>query len=248
MNVIEINNVSKSYGDFSINNLNMAVPKGSIVGLVGENGAGKSTLIKMMLDIVKCDSGEIKLKDGDNNPLRKEKIGAVLDEIGFNGCFSAAQIGKILSKCYKNWDFEKYDMLIKKFSLDRNKRFKEYSKGMKMKLGIAAAMSHNPSLLVLDEATSGLDPVVRDEITDIFIDFTRDENNSILMSSHIVSDLEKICDYIAFMHKGRLLLFEEKDVLRFEYAHINLSNDEILKIPAEKILGKRKVLTVRRLW
>lgn len=243
MNAIEIKGLSKSYKGFKLDNINLTLPSGYILGLIGENGAGKTTVIKLIMDMLKRDGGEITVlgKDNqDNFRLTKEDIGVVLDEVGFNECFTAAQIGKVMASIYKNWDNNQYYDFLKKLSLPENKKFRDFSRGMKMKLGIAVAMSHNAKLLILDEATNGLDPVVRDEITDLFLEFTRDENHSILISSHIVSDLEKLCDYIAFLHKGRIMLYEEKDILKEKYALIRCTNEQLDELNQSAIIGRKE--------
>ena len=227
MNAIEIKNLSKHYQGFSLENLNLTLPSGCIMGLVGENGAGKSTAIRMILGMSRPDSGEITVFGQKLTAEQKERIGVVLDEPGYPSCMNAAQIGKMLAGIYRSWEQETYAGYLTKLRIPEKKQFKDFSKGMKMKLCLAAALSHGASLLILDEATSGLDPVVRDELLDIFNDFTRDEGNSVLISSHIVSDLEKICDYIAFLHKGRLMLCREKDELLNEYAFVQGSREEI---------------------
>lgn len=241
-NAIEIKNLCKYYQGFALDNINLTLPSGYILGLIGENGAGKSTTIKLILDIIKCDSGSITVLGRDNKDkfeLTKEDVGVVLDEAGFNECLTVNEIGRIMSFTYKNWDSNQFNNLIAKLSVPANKRFSDLSRGMKMKLCIATAMSHNAKLLILDEATNGLDPVVRDEITDLFLEFTRDENHSILISSHIVSDLEKICDYIAFLHNGRLMLCEEKDELKYNYALINCTNKQLSELNPNAVIGKR---------
>ena len=227
MNAIEIKDVTKHYVGFSLENLNLTLPSGCIMGLVGENGAGKSTAIRMILGLTKPDGGEITVFGRKLDHGLKEHIGVVLDEPGYPTCMTAAQIGKMLSGIYKNWDQKTYEGYLHKLRIPDSKPFKDFSKGMKMKLCLAAAMSHGAKLLILDEATSGLDPVVRDELLDIFNDFTRDEGHSVLMSSHIVSDLEKICDYIAFLHRGRLMLCREKDELLNAYTFVQGSREEI---------------------
>ena len=227
MNAIEIKNLSKHYQGFSLENLNLTLPRGCIMGLVGENGAGKSTTIRMILGMAQPDSGEIAVFGQKLTPSMKEKLGVVLDEPGYPSCMTAAQIGKMLSGIYQSWEQKTFDGYLTRLGIPAHKPFKDFSKGMKMKLCLAVALSHGASLLILDEATSGLDPVVRDEILDIFNDFTRDEGNSVLISSHIVSDLEKICDYIAFLHKGRLMLCREKDELLNEYAFVQGAPEEI---------------------
>lgn len=224
MNALEIKNLTKSYPDFTLDNLNLTLPNGCIMGLVGENGAGKSTTIKLILDMIHKDSGSITIlgrDNGDNIKLTKEDIGVVLDEVGIPECLTVNQVGKVMKHTFQNWNDAEYSRLVQKLALPDKKQFKEFSRGMKMKLGIAIAMSHNSKLLILDEATSGLDPVVRDEVVEMFSEFTRDESHSILISSHIVNDLEKLCDYIAFLHKGKLLLCEEKDLLQEEYGLVH---------------------------
>ncbi len=243
MNAIEIKGLTKRYGDFKLDRLNLTLPQGCIMGLVGENGAGKSTTIKLILDMVRKDSGTITLLGRDHQDgaqQLREEIGVVLDEVGISECLTCAQVGKIMKKTYQNWDEEAFSRYLTRFSLPEKQKFKEFSRGMKMKLGIAVALSHHAKLLILDEATSGLDPVIRDEILDIFCEFTRDESHSILISSHIVSDLEKICDYIAFLHKGRLLLCEEKDVLKEQYGILRCTAAALAEIPSEAIVGKKE--------
>ena len=167
----------------------------------------------------------------------KEEIGVVLDEVGFQECLTPLQIGRIMKDIFHNWDPSLYDQYLQKFNLPNKKEFGKFSKVMKMKLGIAVALSHHPKLLILDEATSGLDPVMRDEILDIFNDFTRDESHAILISSHIVSDLEKICDYVAFLHKGNLVLFEEKDRLLEKYGIIQCTKEQLQELDQSAVIG-----------
>lgn len=228
-NALDLKHVYKQYGDFAIRDLNLELPQGCVMGLVGENGAGKSTTIHMILDIVKPDSGEITVlgspHGADFNRV-KEDIGVVLDEPGFPLCLDARHVERIMAKTFRKWDSKVFLDYLKRFSLPEKKPFKEYSRGMKMKLSIAVALSHAPRLLLLDEATSGLDPVVRDEILDIFFEFTRAEDHSILMSSHIVSDLEKLCDYVAFLHEGCLLECQEKDMLLERYGLIHCTAEQ----------------------
>lgn len=240
MNAIEISGLNKSYKDFKLDNMNLILPSGCIIGLVGENGAGKSTTIKLILNMIKKNSGEIKLLGKDYTVCSKEDIGIVFDENCLPECLNIKEINKIFKNIYKQWNQDKFFDYIDKFTLPLGKKIKEFSRGMKMKLSIAAALSHDAKLLILDEPTSGLDPVVRDEILDIFYDFTRDVNHSILISSHIVSDLEKLCDYIAFMHKGRLILCEEKDELLNNYCIVQCSEDVFSKIYQSDILGIRR--------
>ena len=242
MNAIEIKNLSKHYKDFSLDNVSFNLPSGCILGLIGENGAGKSTTIRMIMNAARRDSGEINIL-GKNNLSHefeavKQEIGVVLDEANFPEMLTAKQVNNVMKYTFTNWDELLYFDYLKKFSLPEKKAFKDFSRGMKMKLAIAVALSHHPKLLVLDEATGGLDPIVRDEILDIFNDFTRrDEQHSILMSSHIVSDLEKLCDYIAFLHEGKLLFCEEKDRLLETYGVLHCSKDELSALPRSVIQG-----------
>ena len=243
MNAIEIKGLEKRYDGFRLGSFDLTLPSGCIMGLVGENGAGKSTTIKLIMDAIGRDAGEISVLGVDNRSAGfrniKEDIGVVLDEAYFPEVMSARNVGKVMALTYKNWDSAAFEGYLKKFSLAPDKIFKDYSRGMRMKLAIAAALSHGAKLLILDEATSGLDPMARDELLDIFNDFTRDENCSILLSSHIVSDLEKICDYIAFLHKGRLVLCEEKDRLLEEYALVRLPEERLKELPEESIISRR---------
>ena len=243
MNALEIRDLCKSYPGFSLQNLTLTLPQGCIMGLIGKNGAGKSTTIRLILEMAQKDSGSIRILgkvNTENISLAKEDIGVVLDEVGFPECLTAQQVGNIMKNTYRNWDMDVYKKYMKELALPENKEFKEFSRGMKMKLGIAVALSHNPKILILDEATSGLDPVIRDEVLDIFSEFTRDENHAVLMSSHIVSDLEKICDYIAFLHKGRLLLCEEKDRIMEEYGILRCSADQLAELDPAAVKGKKE--------
>ena len=238
MNALEIRGLTKSYPGFTLDGLNLTLPSGCIMGLIGENGAGKSTTIKLILDMIRKDSGTVAILGRDhqqNLQLTKEEIGVVMDDVGIPECLTAKQVGQIMKHTFRTWDEAKYAALTQKLSIPDGKPFKAFSRGMKMKLGIVIALSHGSKLLILDEATSGLDPVVRDEVLDMFMDFTRDENHSILISSHIVSDLEKLCDYVAFLHKGKLLLCEEKDRLLAEYGLIHCTAEELAQLPPEAI-------------
>ena len=243
MNAIEIKGLEKRYDGFQLGSFGLTLPSGCIMGLVGENGAGKSTTIKLIMNAIGRDAGEISVLGVDNRSAGfrdvKEDIGVVLDEAYFPEVMSARNVGKVMALTYKNWDAAAFEGYLKKFSLAPDKIFKDYSRGMRMKLAIAAALSHGAKLLILDEATSGLDPMARDELLDIFNDFTRDENCSILLSSHIVSDLEKICDYIAFLHRGRLVLCEEKDRLLEEYALVRLPEERLSELSEGSIISRR---------
>ena len=243
MNAIEIRDLCKKYDGFYLDHVNLTLPAGCIMGLVGENGAGKSTIIKLILNMVKRDAGTVALFGKDNREslnLTKEDIGVVLDEAGISECLNARQVGKIMKGIFKNWDDDVYYGYLRTLAIPEEKRFKDFSRGMKMKLGIAVALSHHAKLLILDEATSGLDPVVRDEVTDIFAEFTRGETHSVLLSSHIVSVLEKICDYIAFLHQGKLLLCEEKDILKDTYGMVHCSGSQLSELAMDAVVGKRE--------
>lgn len=239
MNAIEVKNLTKKYKGFALENLNLALPKGCIMGLIGENGAGKSTAIKSILGIVRADSGSIEILGKEQSADIKQRIGVVLDEVGLPQEFNIREIQAVMRNTFSNWQDAVFDDYIRKFKLPEKKPFKSFSKGMKMKMGIAIALSHDAELLILDEPTSGLDPVVRDEIVDIFNDFTRDENHSILISSHIISDLEKICDYIAFLHEGKLMLCEEKDILLEKYGFIQTTEDVINELDKSAVIGRK---------
>lgn len=243
MNAIEIKGLTKQYQGFRLGSYDLTLPSGCILGLVGENGAGKSTTIRLIMDAITRDAGTISVLGVDNRSPEfagvKEDIGVVLDEAYFPEVLSAVNVGKIMACTYRRWDMEKYRGYLTRFDLDDRKLIRDYSRGMRMKLAIAVALSHDPKLLILDEATSGLDPMVRDEILDIFNEFTRDPGHSILLSSHIVSDLEKICDYIAFLHKGKLMLCEEKDQLLEEYALVHLSAERFADLPEDSIVGRK---------
>lgn len=239
MNAIEIRNLTKTYKGFSLTNFSLTLPEGCIMGLIGENGAGKSTTIKSILGIVHPDSGEIKIFGEPANNEQKNDIGVVLDEVGIPELFNIHEVNAIMKNSFTNWSEGTFFDYMKRFKLPEKKKFNTFSKGMKMKMGIAVALSHNAKLLILDEPTSGLDPVARDEIVEILNEFTRDESHSILISSHVVSDLEKLCDYIAFVHNGRLMLCEEKDRLLEQYGFINTTKEGIKELDSSAIIGKK---------
>ena len=241
MNAIEISGLCKSYEGFRLENFSLNLPKGSILGLAGENGAGKSTIIKLIMNAERRDAGSVRVLGTECTAPEfsdlKNDIGIVLDEANFPTVLTPKMICRVMESTYKNWNSTQYFDYVRRFALPEDKKFKDFSRGMKMKLAIAAALSHEAKLLVLDEATGGLDPLVRDEILDILNDFTRDEEHSILMSSHIVSDIEKICDYFAFIHQGRLLLFGEKDEILSEYAVTKVSEEELCDIAPQALHG-----------
>ncbi len=241
-NAIEIKGLTKRYEDFTLDHLDLSLPMGCVMGLAGENGAGKSTTIRCILRATTWDEGTISVLGRDNREnfrQTREDIGVVLDTVGFPTMLTAREVGQMLKNTYQSWDNGAYTTLLKRFDLPENKKFGEFSRGMRMKLGIAAAMAHHPRLLILDEATSGLDPVVRDEVVDMLYEYTREEDRSILVSSHILSDLEKLCDYMAFLKKGKLLLCREKDELLGEYVRVQCSREELALFEPGKILHQR---------
>lgn len=243
MNAIEVNGISRAYPGFLLDHISFSLPTGTILGLVGENGAGKSTLMKLILGMIRADSGSVSVlgyNDLRANPEIREDLGVVMDESCFPAVMKAAEIGTMMSMIYRNWDERDFEHLLAVLGIPKDKMFGKLSRGNKMKLGIACALSHHPKLLILDEATSGLDPVVRDELLDILLDFTRDESHSILMSSHIVSDLEKACDYIVFLHEGRILLSGEKDLLLEQYGKVCCSRERFAQISSAAVIGKRE--------
>ena len=243
MNAIEIKGLTKRYKDFTLGPVDLALPMGCVLGLVGENGAGKSTTIRLVMNAVSRDGGQVQVMGMDNQSPEfremKENVGVVLDETCVPEFITAKQLGKILAGAYRNWDEAAYNSWLNRFQLPLNKKYKEYSRGMTMKLGIAAALSHGAKLLLLDEATSGLDPMVREELLEVFTDFAAQDDHAVLISSHIVSDLEKSCDYIAFLHKGQLKLCEEKDMLLERYGLLKCSPQELAAIDPAIIHGKR---------
>ena len=242
-NAIEIRGLTKHYKGFSLENLNLDLPAGCVLGLVGENGAGKSTTIRLTMDALERDGGTVTVLGVDNKSREfhalKEDIGVVLDETFVPEILSAKQLGRIMAGSFKNWEQDTYEGWLKRLDLPEDKRFKDYSRGMTMKLGIAAALSHGAKLLLLDEATGGLDPMVREELLEVFADFAAQDGHAVLLSSHIVSDLERICDYIAFLHKGRLVLCEEKDVLLEKYGILKCCKEQLQNIPAGAVHGVR---------
>lgn len=240
---LEIKDVSKKYAGFKLDNINLKLPSGFIMGLIGENGAGKSTMIKLILNLIYSDSGTITILGHDNKKdmkLVKEHIGVVMDESCFPENLSPKNINVIMKNIYKTWEEDSFQSYTKHFDLPNNKIIKEYSRGMKMKLSIAAALSHDSKLLILDEATSGLDPIIRDEILDVFLEFIQDADHSILISSHIISDLEKICDYITFLHKGKLIFSDIKDDLIESHGILKCSLSQFETIDKSAVKGYRK--------
>lgn len=240
---LKLKNVTKKYENFTLHNISLTLPRGCIMGFIGENGAGKSTTIKLILNLINRDSGEIDVLDVPAEIFSAERnatIGVVMDECNIPDMLNVYQVNQIMQKIYPNWENDTFFSFIKRFELPEKAKIKTYSRGMKMKLSIAVALSHNAQLLILDEATSGLDPVVRDEILDLFLEFIQDENHAILMASHITSDLEKVCDYITYIHKGHIELSMEKDQLLEEYAVFKGSEEQLQSISTEAILRVRR--------
>ena len=242
-NAIEVRGLCKTFAkkDFSLQNLDLTVPKGSIVGLIGENGAGKTTTLKCILGILRRDAGEIQLLGGEPGPATVSQVGVVFEDAYFPATLTTRQIEWILRGMYKqDWDSSRFECLCRRFQLTEGKMVKDFSRGMRMKLSLATALAHHPRLLILDEATSGLDPVVRGEILDMFLDFIQDEDHSILLSSHITSDLEKVADSVAYIHEGQLLFQKDKDELMESYALIQCSAQDLARLPAEWIVHSRE--------
>lgn len=241
-NAIEINGLTKKYDGFTLDHLSFNVPKGSIMGFIGQNGAGKSTTINTILNIVKADEGSIKVMGHDHikdeNEI-KRNIAAVFDELPFNEQLNANDIDFIFQDLFENWNSETYFGYLDRFALPRKKKFGQFSKGMKMKLQIASALSHGAKLLIMDEATTGLDPVVRNEILDIFMEYLQNEDNSILMSSHITSDLEKIADSVTFIDKGKLLLTGYKDDILDSHGILKCTKNDFAEIDKADYISAR---------
>lgn len=241
--ILKIKSLSKSLNDFYLGPIDLSIKRGSILGYIGENGAGKSTTIKLILGDMKKDSGQIYIfgkKIEDLTEDEKKKIAFVFEDFFFPQEMNVKEVEKFHSMYYGNyWEKEKFDKLVKRFNLPEKKKISTFSRGMKMKLSLILALSHKAELLILDEATSGLDPIARDDILDILLEFIQDENNSIMISSHILSDLEKIADEIAFIHRGKLIFVESKDILEEEYGIVSLSKEEFESLDKNAIISVR---------
>ena len=239
-NVIEINNLTKDYGDFKLDNISFSVPEGSVCGFIGQNGAGKTTTINLLLDIIRRDSGEIKLfgeSIDSNSAALRENIGVVFDEMGFHEFMTAKDLNIMMKNIYRNWDEKKFFEYLKKFSLPSKKKCGSFSRGMRMKLQIAVALSHNAKMLVMDEPTSGLDPIVRNEMINIFREFVLEEDHTILLSSHITGDLEKIADEVVFIDGGKIVLAGNKDEILESHGILKCKKDEVEKVSNSLIVG-----------
>ena len=240
-----LKNVNKKYekSNFAIKDISFSVPEGSIVGFIGENGAGKSTTMNCILNVIRRDSGTIEIfgrEMTDEDIDIRENIGVVYDSNNFPEYLTAKQLADILGRIYSKWDDFCFEQFLRRFGLPESQKIKSYSRGMSMKLAIAVALSHDSKLLILDEATSGLDPIMRDEILDVLLEFVKQEDHSILLSSHITSDLEKIADYIVFIHNGEIILNKTKDELIYEYGVIRCSENDFYNILPEDILSSMK--------
>ena len=234
---IKIENLSKKYEDFELKDVSFNVPCGSIVGLIGENGAGKSTTIKAILDLTEKESGVVEILGSTTlDKETKEHIGVVFEGNNFPEELNAKELNNVLKNIYKYWNEEKFYGLLYDFKLPIQKKIKDYSRGMKMKLAILVALSHDTKLLILDEATNGLDPIIREEILDILLDFIQDETHTVLFSSHITSDLEKIADYIVFIKNETVFLNASKDELIYEYGILKCKKEDFEKIDKEDII------------
>ena len=242
-NVLEIRELSKDYGDFVLDKVSFSLPRGVIMGLIGENGAGKSTTINCILNETQKTGGEILIlgKDHISDEIEiKDKLGVVFDENHFPDIFTAEEIGKFMSGVYSGWEWSTYRQFLEIFELPKDKQIKDFSKGIKLKLAFAVALSHKAELLILDEATSGLDPIIRDDVLDMLIDFVQDESHSVLVSSHITSDLEKVADYITFLHKGKVVFSHEKDDLVDNYGIISCGAAIFDRLDKTEIIAYRK--------
>ncbi len=242
-NALTVSGLAKNYKEFSLSDVSFEVPQGAIVGLIGENGAGKSTTLNAILGLIHKDAGEISIMGSPIEELSldmKEKIGVVFDGTNFSEELTPKKLNKVLKGIYASWDEDFFISLLKKLSLPFQKKIKSFSKGMKAKLSIAVAFAHHPKLLILDEATSGLDPIVRDHILDMFLDFVQDEENSILVSSHITTDLEKVADYIVFIHEGQLIFSKPKDELLEHYGIVKCGAAQFEALNQQDIIAYRK--------
>ncbi len=244
-NILELQQISKTFpkSNFTLDKVSFSLPYGAILGFVGENGSGKTTTIGCILNTIMKDSGTVKLfgkemLDADTD--MREKIGVVYDGDNFPTHWTAKQLSQVMEGFYSQWDNSLFQKYMKNFNLPANQKIKHYSRGMTMKLAIAAALSHHPQLLILDEATSGLDPIVRDEMLDVFLEFVQEEDHSVLLSSHITSDLEKIADYITFIHNGKLIMTASKNDLAYNYAVMRCRESQFLELDPNDILAYRK--------
>ncbi len=244
-NILELHQVSKTYSksDFTLDSLSLSLPYGAILGFVGENGAGKTTTIDCILNTVRKDSGTVKLfgrEMGDEDTDIREKIGVVYDGDNFPGFWTATHLSRVMAGLYAQWDDALFQKYLEEFRLPPRQKIRSYSRGMTMKLALAAALSHHPQLLILDEATSGLDPIMRDDMLDVFLEFVQEESHSIFLSSHITSDLEKVADYIAFLHMGKLIMTVSRNDLAYKYGVMRCRESQFSALHPEDMIAYRK--------
>jgi len=244
-NILELQQICKTFpkSNFILDKLSFSLPYGAILGFVGENGAGKTTTIGCILNTIRKDSGMVKLfgkEMRDTDTDIREKIGVVYDGDNFPGYWTAKQLSQVMKGIYTQWDNSLFQKYLEDFHLPVKPKIKNYSRGMTMKLAIAVALSHHPQLLILDEATSGLDPIMRDEMLDVFLEFVQEESHSILLSSHITSDLEKVADYITFIHNGKLIMTASKNDLVYNYAVMRCKESQFLALAPADIIAYRK--------
>ena len=231
---IKISGLNKTFGSFSLRDIDLEIPRGFIVGMIGENGAGKSTLIKCITGAIIPDSGDVRVSVDEPGD-----IGIVFDDCHLPMNLNTEQIGRLMASMFRNWDQARYDSLIDEYGLDRDKKISTFSRGMKMKMQVAVALSHNPRILILDEPTAGMDPAARDEFLDLVMGYIQDENHTVLISSHITSDLEKVADYIVFIHKGRILISDEKDAILERYGLVKCGREDFDRLDKESIVSHR---------
>lgn len=241
MNALELKNVCKTYKGFRLENVSLELPEGYIMGFIGENGAGKSTTIKAILGLVHSEGDICVLGRGKKDITAvKEHIGVVLEEATFPDQLHLQDIQAILRGVYKTWNSARFLNLAERFRLDHKKKIKDYSRGMKMKLSLAVALSHDSRLLILDEPTAGLDPIVREEVLDMLLEFIQEPDHTVFISSHIISDLERVCDYVTFIHEGRILFSMSKEALHEEFGILHAGEEEIDALPKDAVCGLRR--------
>ena len=239
-NAVEIRGLCKSFGSFGIRDLDLDIPRGYVVGLIGENGAGKTTLIKCITGANIPDSGEVRLFGSQERDGSEGRLGVVFDECHFFQQMNGEQIGKLMSSLFANWDDARYRTLMNDFGIPLDKRIKDYSRGMRMRIQVAVALSHSPDLVIMDEATAGMDPAARDEFLDLVMEYMQDESHTVLMSSHITSDLERIADYIVFIHQGRIVMNGPKDEILENYGIVKGSESAVLAVGRENIVSVKR--------
>lgn len=242
-NVLEISGLCKNYGSFTLKNVSFALPKGSIMGFIGENGAGKTTTLKLILNMIKKDGGDVRVLGLDHIKQEKEikqQLGVVLDNCHFHESLKPSDITAVMRHIYEAWDDALYRAYLKRFGVTDKNTVKQMSKGMKTKLSLSVALAHRPRVLLLDEATSGLDPVVRSEILDIFLDIIQDEERSIFLSTHIISDLEKVADYVTLIKDGQLVFSQSADDLKYGYGILKCGQNDFARIDRSDIEGQRR--------